>query len=69
MSLVVDQRTRGATIIQIFKDNPLFGSKQLDFLDFCKGFELFCQQAHLDPNRVKELISIVEGMNTKRKIN
>ena len=22
---------------------------------FCQGFELFCQQAHLDPNRVKEL--------------
>ena len=44
------------------KDNPLFGSKQLEFF---KGFYLFCQQAHLDPNRVKELISIVEGMNTK----
>lgn len=68
-SLVFSDKSSISSIIQIFKENPLFGSKQLDFLDFCQGFELYCQQAHLDPDRVKELISIVEGMNTKRKFD
>jgi hypothetical protein len=46
-SLGFSDKSSISSIIQIFKENPLFGSKQLDFLDFCKGFELYCQQAHL----------------------
>ena len=37
-SLVFADKSSISSIIQLFKANPLLGSKQLDFLDFCKGF-------------------------------
>lgn len=48
----------------ICRDNPLHGSKLLDYLDFCKGYELFLKKDHLDPKGLEELINIVKGMNT-----
>lgn len=54
-------------VIQICKENPLQGAKQLDFLDFCKGYEIYLNKGHLDPIGFTNLIRIVKGMNSGRK--
>ena len=56
-------------ILNICRDNPLHGSKLLDYLDFCKGYELYIKKDHLDPRGLEELINIVKGMNTGRKFD
>ena len=53
-------------LIQICKENSLQGAKKLDFLDFCKGYEIYLNKGHLDPIEITKLISIVKGMNSGR---
>ena len=56
-------------IIKICKDNPLQGTKQLDFLDFCKAYSLYTSKDSLDPIGMTKLVSIVKGMNSGRKFD
>lgn len=56
-------------LIQICKENPLQGAKHLDFLDFCKGYEIYLNKGYLNPIGLTKLISIVKGMNSGRKFD
>jgi hypothetical protein len=56
-------------IIQICNENPLQGAKQLDFLDFCKGYSMVTNKDYLDPIGITKLVSIVKGMNAGRKFD
>ena len=53
-------------LIKICKEYSLQGAKELDFVDFCKGYEIYLNKGHLDPIEVKKLINIVKGLNTGR---
>lgn len=53
-------------VIRVCQENLLHGAKQLDFLDFCKGYELYINKAHLDPIGINELKLVVNGMNSRR---
>lgn len=70
-TLAFNSKKAISLILNICRDNPLHGSKLLDYLD-CKGQvsleqtnqELFLKKDHLDPKGLEELINIVKGMNT-----
>ena len=70
-TLAFNSKKAISLIFNICRDNFLHGSKLLDYLDFCKGYELYIKKAHLDPRGLEELINIniVKGMNTGRKFD
>jgi hypothetical protein len=56
-----------AKIIAIFNSAPLNTSKQLNFLDFKKAFELYSQRTKQERSELKIIIDkIRSGMNSKR---
>lgn len=55
-------------IIPLFDNNPLIGVKSLDFLDFRKVASLMVNKSHLTEEGYNEIISIKNGMNSKRKL-
>jgi len=55
-------------IIPLFKTNPIFGIKSLDFNDFCKAANLIESKSHLTPEGRHEIIRIKKGMNSGRKL-
>jgi LAGLIDADG endonuclease len=55
-------------VIPFFKQYPLIGIKQLDFLDFCKIAKLTDDDYHLTIEGLKLIRSIKSGMNTGRKL-
>lgn len=56
-------------IIPLFEKYPLFGVKQLDFLDWCKVALLMNQGSHLTLEGLNLIKEIQEKMNTNRKHN
>ena len=54
------------SLINILNKYPLQGVKFLDYLDFCKGYELYLKKEHLNPDGLKKFLSIAEGMNNGR---
>ncbi len=54
-------------IIPFLYDNPLQGSKALDFSDFCKVAKLMENKAHLDNKGLKQIVLIKEKMNFGRE--
>lgn len=54
-------------IIPLFENNPLYGAKYLDFMDFCKGIYIIKSKGHLTEDGLNKLKSIVSNMNTQRK--
>lgn len=42
------------------------GAKALDYVDFCKGFEMICRKEHLTQEGLNELKTLSSQMNTKR---
>ena len=55
-------------IIPLFKPNKFEGVKHLDLDDFCKVANLMGNKKHLTDKGRKEIISIKNNMNTKRKL-
>lgn len=56
-------------IIPLFKQNPILGVKQLDFLDFCEVAKLMSKGKHLTTNGLNLIRIIKNRMNTNRKID
>nr|YP_009574624.1 GIY-YIG endonuclease [Orbilia dorsalia]QBF58425.1 GIY-YIG endonuclease [Orbilia dorsalia] len=54
-------------IIPFFKNNPVVGTKNLDFLDFCKIAYLIKDKAHLTESGLNQIKELVSGMNLKRE--
>ena len=55
------------SLINILNKYPLQGVKRLDYLDFCKGYDLYLKKEHLNPSGLKKILSIAKGMNNGRK--
>ena len=56
-------------IIPFFKKYPLIGSKNRDFIDFCKAAELIKNKAHFTSEGLDEIIKIKAQMNTGRDLD
>jgi len=54
-------------IIPFFEQNPLYGVKHLDFLDFCKVVKLKVEKKHLTLEGLDQIREIKSGMNRDRK--
>jgi len=54
-------------IIPFFEQNPLYGVKHLDFLDFCKVVKLMVEKKHLTLEGLDQIREIKSGMNRDRK--
>jgi LAGLIDADG endonuclease len=55
-------------VIPIFEKYPLYGTKYLDFIDFCKGIQIIKNKGHLTSEGLNQLKYIAYGMNTYRKL-
>jgi len=55
-------------IIPIFEKYPIFGIKQLDYLDFCKVAKLMSEGKHLINEGLNLIRTIKSGMNKGRKL-
>jgi hypothetical protein len=53
-------------IIPFFKNYPMHGIKQLNYLDFCKIMELVQSKVHMTTEGMNEIKTIKEGMNFGR---
>lgn len=53
-------------IIPIFNKYPMIGTKQSDFLDFCKIAKLMENKQHLTKEGIEEIIKIKSNMNSLR---
>lgn len=53
-------------IIPFFIQYNIIGSKNFDFNDWCKIATLMKNKEHLNPEGLKKIISIKEGMNKER---
>jgi NADH:ubiquinone oxidoreductase subunit K len=53
-------------LIDILIKNKLYGAKQLDFLDFCKGYEIIKNKEHLTIKGLEQLKLIASQMNSNR---
>nr|YP_010608751.1 hypothetical protein PNX16_mgp020 [Drechslerella dactyloides]WAN89831.1 hypothetical protein [Drechslerella dactyloides] len=54
-------------VIPLFEKNSIYGAKNLDFLDFCKGVHIMKNKGHLTLEGLNELKNLAYGMNTYRK--
>jgi hypothetical protein len=54
-------------IIPFFEQNPLYGVKHLDFLDFCKVVKLMIEKKHLTLEGLDQIREIKSRMNRDRK--
>lgn len=54
-------------VIPLFEKHPLYGAKQEEFLDFCKGINIIKDKGHLTSEGLKALKKLVDAMNTHRK--
>jgi len=54
-------------ILPLFQNNPLYGAKGADFLDFSKGISIIRDKGHLTPEGLKKLKDLSYAMNTYRK--
>lgn len=54
-------------ILPFFKEYQIYGTKRLDFYDFCKGIEIMSTKSHLTPGGKEEFLKIIEGMNSFRE--
>jgi hypothetical protein len=54
-------------VIPLFEKNPIYGAKNKDFLDFCKGVYIIKNKRHLTFEGLNELKNLAYGMNTYRK--
>jgi hypothetical protein len=54
-------------IIQLCNENTLLGSKNKDYLDFCKAYNMFLNKEHLNLTGLQKIIKIARGMNSGRK--
>ena len=54
-------------IIPFFEQNPLYGVKHLDYLDFCKIVKLMVEKKHLTLEGLDQIRKIKSGMNRDRK--
>lgn len=54
-------------MIPLFEKNPIYGAKNKDFLDICKGVHIIKNKKHLTSEGLNELKNLVYGMNTYRK--
>jgi len=54
-------------IIPFFEQNPLYGVKHLDFLDFCKIVKLMVEKKHLTLEGLDQIREIKSRMNRDRK--
>src|ERR1700739_566595 len=50
-------------IIPFFEKNPLYGIKQLDFLNFCKVLKLMIEKKHLTLEGLDQIREIKSKMN------
>ena len=53
-------------VIPLFENNPIYGAKHKDFLDFCKGIYIIKSKGHLTPEGLKKLKDLSCAMNTHR---
>ncbi|MBI2008065.1 LAGLIDADG family homing endonuclease [Candidatus Amesbacteria bacterium] len=53
-------------IIPFFKQYPMPGKKNKDFILFCQAAELFKQKKHLTEEGINQLLKIREFMNERR---
>jgi hypothetical protein len=53
-------------LISIFSCYKFYGSKALDYADFCKIVKIINSNNHLTKEGSSEIISIIESMNNKR---
>lgn len=56
-------------IIDIFSSSPLNTTKQLNFLDFKKAFELYTNTKDKSPSLISSLEVIIANMNTLRSVD
>lgn len=54
-------------IIPFFEQNPLYGVKHLDYLDFCKIVKLMFEKKHFTLEGLDQIHEIKSGMNRERK--
>lgn len=54
-------------VIPLFEKCPLYGAKNLDFFDFCKGICIIKKKGPLTREGLKELKDLAYGINTYRK--
>ena len=55
-------------IIPFFEQNPLYGVKHLDYLDFCKIVKLMFEKKQFTLEGLDQIREIKSGMNRERKI-
>jgi hypothetical protein len=55
-------------IIQMFKEAPILGIKQLDFNDFCKVADQILEKKHLTQEGLDSIFKIKSQMNKGRII-
>lgn len=56
-------------IIPFFTKYPIYGTKALDFEDWCRVAELIKTNSHLKPEGLVQIESIKSGMNRSRKLH
>lgn len=54
-------------VLPLFQNNPIYGAKGEDFLDFSKGISIIRDKGHLTPEGLKKLKDLSYAMNTYRK--
>lgn len=55
-----------AKIIPFFEKYPLYGSKALDYADFCRVADIMKDNGHLTADGLEKIFKIKEGMNQRR---
>lgn len=55
-------------IIPLFSKHPLHGTKNKDFLDFCRIADMMNKKEHLTLKGLQLIREIKAGMNTGRKV-
>jgi len=63
----VSRQSEVIRLLSIFAEHPLYGLKQLDYLDLVKASQIIQNKGHLTLEGVSKLRSIAGGMNQRRK--
>lgn len=58
----------GEKIIPLFVKYPLVGIKHLNFIDFCKAWDIMKVKGHLTKDGFEEISKIKSGMNKLRHL-
>jgi len=63
---IVDFKDITNTIVPLFNENPIIGTKLHDYIDWCKIHSLMLNRSHLTVEGINSIRKIKSGMNTGR---